>query len=90
MAPVQGAGIFSALKVYCSPYLFGSLAREFPAPARVLGLCLFVWGTIPTGRAEALLLGQAPGSRVHLNAVWSVFGLGCFSFSPKNLLWRLL
>lgn len=35
---MQGAGIFLAIKVFCSLHSCGSLAQEFPAPAHVLSL----------------------------------------------------
>lgn len=47
----QGAGIFSAIEVDCSLRPCGSLAQQFPAPAHVLSLCLFVYvgGPSPGG-----------------------------------------
>lgn len=51
---MQGAGIFLAIKVCCSLHPCGSPAREFPAPAHVLSLCLFVdvGGPFPGGTCE--------------------------------------
>lgn len=42
MGLTQGAGIFLAIKV-CSLHPCRSLAQEFPAPAHVLSLCLFLY-----------------------------------------------
>ena len=80
---VQGAG---------NILLFIPPLREpssFPAPALVLSLCLSVWwGTGPMGHVSALLLGQAPWSRVSLHPAWSAAQFWLSLLQPENsLLW---
>lgn len=81
MGLTQGAGIFSAIKIYCSLLPCGSLAQKFPAPAHVLSLCLFVYvGDRPPGAYVSSTAGSGssvPGSP----SSW--FGFGCL-LPPKE------
>lgn len=88
---MQGAGIFLAIKVYCSLHPCGSPAQEFPAPAHVLSLCLFVdvGGPSPGGMCELYcwvrLLG--PGFTFIQSGARLVLAL---SFGPRSFLGGLV
>lgn len=59
MGLTQGAGIFLAIQVCCSLHPCGGLAQEFPAPAHVLSLCLFVYvGDCPHGACVSSTAGS--------------------------------
>lgn len=85
MGLMQGAGIFSAIKVYCSLLPCGSLAQKFPAPAHVLSLCLFVYvgGPSPWGICKLYCWVRlfSPGFTFFQSGAW--FGFGSL-FQPKE------